>query len=202
MTTPPFRRVLIANRGEIAVRIIRACHDLGMEAVAVYSDADAGAQHVAMADVAVRLGPPPPAESYLRIDAIVDAARATGAEAIHPGYGFLAERAAFARAVEDAGLVFVGPSSDAIDALGDKLHARRLARSIGVDPVPGTLEPAPVDRPDAVARIVEEAEAIGFPILVKAAAGGGGRGMRLVTAGPRPAGGAGGGLGRGALGVR
>src|SRR5689334_1229827 len=174
----PFARVLIANRGEIAVRIIRACHELGMEAVAVYSDADAGAQHVRLADGAVRIGPPAPTESYLRIDAIVEAALATGAEAIHPGYGFLAERAAFARAIEAAGLVFVGPSSDAIDALGDKLHARRLARATGVPVVPGTLEPAAVDRPDAVAAIVAEAEAIGFPLLVKAAAGGGGRGMR------------------------
>ena len=153
-----------------------------MEAVAVYSDADAEAQHVRLADVAVRLGPPPPTESYLRIDAIVDAAPARpGAEAIHPGYGFLAERAAFARAVEDAGLVFVGPPSEAIDALGDKLHARRTARDVGVAAVPGTLEPAPVDRPDQVAAILAEAEAIGFPLLVKAAAGGGGRGMRRVT---------------------
>ena len=176
----PFARVLIANRGEIAVRIIRACHELGMEVVAVYSDADAGAQHVRLADLAVRIGPPAPTESYLRIDAIVEAAVATGAEAIHPGYGFLAERAAFARAIEDAGLVFVGPSSDAIDALGDKLHARRLARANGVPVVPGTLDPAAVDRPDAVAAIVAEAEAIGFPLLVKAAAGGGGRGMRRV----------------------
>lgn len=153
-----------------------------MEAVAVYSDADAGALHVAMADSAVRLGPAAPAESYLRIDRIIQAALATESQAIHPGYGFLAERAAFARAAEAAGVVFVGPSSDAIDALGDKLHARRLASSIGVDPVPGTLDPAPVDAPDAVAGIVEEAEAIGFPLLVKAAAGGGGRGMRRVTA--------------------
>ena len=184
----PFRRVLIANRGEIAVRIIRACHELGMEAVAVYSDADAEAQHVRLADVAVRLGPSSPAESYLRIDAIVDAARATGAQAIHPGYGFLAERAAFARAVEDAGLVFVGPPSASIDALGDKLHARRTARDVGVAAVPGTLEPAPVDRPDQVAAIIAEAEAIGFPLLVKAAAGGGGRGMRrVVTAVDLPA---------------
>ena len=152
-----------------------------MEAVAVYSDADAGAQHVAMADLAVRLGPPPPAESYLLIERIVDAARTTAAEAIHPGYGFLAERAAFARAVEETGIAFVGPSSEAIDALGDKLHARRLARSIGVEPVPGTLDPAPVGRADEAAGIVEEAERIGFPILVKAAAGGGGRGMRRVT---------------------
>ncbi|HYK96488.1 MAG TPA: biotin carboxylase N-terminal domain-containing protein [Candidatus Dormibacteraeota bacterium] len=179
--SPPFRRVLIANRGEIAVRIIRACHEMGIEAVAVYSDADAGAAHVRLADAAVRLGPPAPSESYLRIDAIVAAARTTGAEAIHPGYGFLAERAAFARAVEEAGLVFVGPSSEAIDALGDKLHARRTARAVGVEAVPGTLEPAPVDRPDQVAGIVEQAERIGFPLLVKAAAGGGGRGMRRVT---------------------
>ena len=177
----PFRRVLIANRGEIAVRIIRACHELGIEAIAVYSDADAQALHTRLADVAVRIGPPAPAESYLRIDAIVDAALATGADAVHPGYGFLAERAAFARAVEAAGLVFVGPSPDAIDALGDKLHARRLARSVDVPVVPGTLEPAPVERPDQVAAIVAEAERIGFPLLVKAAAGGGGRGMRRVA---------------------
>ncbi len=182
MSPAPFARVLIANRGEIAVRLIRGCHELGMEAVAVYSDADADAMHVAMADMAVRLGPPAPAESYLRIDRIIEAAMTTGCGAIHPGYGFLAERAAFAKAAEEAGIAFVGPSSGAIDALGDKLHARRLARSIGVEPVPGTLEPAPVDRPDAVARIVEEAEEIGFPLLVKAAAGGGGRGMRRVTA--------------------
>jgi acetyl/propionyl-CoA carboxylase alpha subunit len=179
--TPPFARILVANRGEIAVRIIRACHELGMEVVAVYSDVDAEARHVRLADIAVRIGPPAPTESYLRIDAIVEAARATGAQAIHPGYGFLAERAAFARAVEEAGLVFVGPPSAAIDALGDKLHARRTARSVGVDAVPGTLDPAPVDRPDEVASIVAEAERIGFPLLVKAAAGGGGRGMRRVT---------------------
>jgi acetyl/propionyl-CoA carboxylase alpha subunit len=177
---PPFRRVLIANRGEIAVRLIRACRELGMEAVAVYSDADREAAHVRLADVAVRLGPPPPTESYLRIDAILAAARQTGAEAIHPGYGFLAERAAFARAVEEAGLAFVGPSSGAIDALGDKLHARRIADSVGVRPVPGTLEPAPVDRPDELGAIIDAAREVGFPLLVKAAAGGGGRGMRRV----------------------
>ena len=179
---PPFQRVLIANRGEIAVRIIRACHEMGMEAVAVYSDADLEAAHVRLADVAVRLGPPPPAESYLRIDAIVEAALATDAQAIHPGYGFLAERAAFARAIEDAGLAFVGPSSAAIDALGDKLHARRTAAAVGVDAVPGTLEPAAVDKPEQLEAILAEARAIGFPLLVKAAAGGGGRGMRRVAA--------------------
>jgi acetyl/propionyl-CoA carboxylase alpha subunit len=178
---PPFRRVLIANRGEIAVRIIRACQEMGMEAVAVYSDADADATHVRLADEAVRLGPPPPTDSYLRIDLVVDAARATGCQAVHPGYGFLAERASFARAVEDAGLVFVGPSSGAIEALGDKLHARRLAATVDVPSVPGTLEPAPVDHPDQVADIVATARRIGFPLLVKAAAGGGGRGMRRVT---------------------
>ena len=178
---PPFRKVLIANRGEIAVRIIRACHEMGMEAIAVYSDADATAAHVRMADRAVRIGPASPSESYLRIDAIVRAAEETGAEAVHPGYGFLAERAAFARAVEDAGIVFVGPSSEAIDALGDKLHARRIAKAVGVEAVPGTLEPAPVDRPDQLDRILADAESVGFPLLVKAAAGGGGRGMRRVV---------------------
>jgi len=178
---PPFRRVLVANRGEIAVRIIRACHEAGMEAVAVYSDADASALHVRMADLAVRIGPPPPAESYLRIDRIIAAALGAGAEAIHPGYGFLAERAAFARAVEEAGLVFVGPPSGSIDALGDKLNARRAARDVGVPVVPGTLDAAPVDRPDQVGAILAEAETIGYPLLVKAAAGGGGRGMRRVS---------------------
>jgi acetyl/propionyl-CoA carboxylase alpha subunit len=179
--TPPFRRILVANRGEIAVRIIRACHELGVEAVAVFSDADAESAHVRAADEAVRLGPAAPSESYLQIDTVVDAAARTGAEAIHPGYGFLAERAEFARAVEDAGLVFVGPPSGAIAALGDKLAARRGAADAGVPIVPGTLQPAPVDRPDDVAAIVDEAERIGFPLLVKAAAGGGGRGMRRVV---------------------
>ena len=178
----PLRRVLIANRGEIAVRIIRACRDAGLGVVAVYSDADADSMHVRLADTAVRLGPSAPAESYLRIDAVVAAAVATGADAIHPGYGFLAERAAFARAVVDAGLIFVGPSAAAIDAVGDKLAARRLAAGAGVPTVPGTLEPAPVDRADAVEGILEDAARIGYPLLVKAAAGGGGRGMRRVEA--------------------
>jgi acetyl/propionyl-CoA carboxylase alpha subunit len=178
---PWFRRVLIANRGEIAVRIIRACRELGIETVAVYSDADAHAGHVRVADDAVRLGPAPAPESYLRGDAIVEAALATGAKAIHPGYGFLAERASFAQAVEDAGLVFVGPSAATIRALGDKLSARRGASAAGVPVVPGTLEPVPVDRPDQVEGILAEAERIGFPLLVKAAAGGGGRGMRRVA---------------------
>jgi acetyl/propionyl-CoA carboxylase alpha subunit len=177
----PFDRVLIANRGEIALRIIRACHELDMEAIAVYSDADAQAQHVRAADRAVRIGPPPATESYLRADAIVEAALATGAQAVHPGYGFLAERASFAAAVEDAGMAFVGPNHQAIAALGDKLAARRTATEAGVPVVPGTLEPAPVDRPDRVASIIAAAERVGFPLLVKAAAGGGGRGMRRVV---------------------
>jgi len=177
---PPFRRVLVANRGEIAVRIIRACRDLGMEAVAVYSDADAGALHVELADEAIRLGPAPASESYLRGEAIIEAARRSRAEAIHPGYGFLSERASFAQAVEDAGLVFVGPRSDVIAGLGDKLAARRLARDVGVPIVPGTLEPAAIARADEAADVVSAAEGVGFPLLVKAAAGGGGRGMRRV----------------------
>jgi acetyl/propionyl-CoA carboxylase alpha subunit len=187
-TDRPFRRLLIANRGEIAVRIIRACRELGVETVAVYSDADAAAAHVRLADQAVRIGPASPTESYLRIDAVVAAAVATGAEAVHPGYGFLAERAAFAAAVVAAGIAFVGPSAVVIDALGDKLHARRTAQAVGVDAVPGTLDPAPVDRADRIGEIVAEAERIGFPLLVKAAAGGGGRGMRRVeTAAELPA---------------
>ena len=177
---PPFRRILVANRGEIAVRIMRTCRDLGVETVAVYSDADADAQHVRTADAAVRLGPAPAADSYLRADAIIEAAIATGAEAVHPGYGFLSERAAFARAVIDAGLAFVGPRPDAIDAIGDKLTARRTAKDAGVPVVPGTVDPAPVDRPDRVAGIVAAALEIGFPLFVKASAGGGGRGMRRV----------------------
>ncbi len=180
----PFRRVLVANRGEIAVRIIRACRELGVEAVAIYSDADRGAAHVRLADAAVRIGPSAPTESYLRVEAVVQAALETGAQAVHPGYGFLAERAAFARAVEVAGLVFVGPPPDAIEALGDKLNARRVARSVGVPAVPGTHDAAPVDRPDQVTAILAQADEVGFPLLVKAAAGGGGRGMRRVE-GPR-----------------
>ncbi|HTK44973.1 MAG TPA: biotin carboxylase N-terminal domain-containing protein [Patescibacteria group bacterium] len=183
----PFRRVLIANRGEIAVRIIRACRALGLETVAVFSDADARAAHVRLADAAVRIGPPPPTESYLSIAAILSAAATTRADAIHPGYGFLAERAAFARAALAAGIVFIGPTPDAIEALGDKLRARRLARDAGVPIVPGTLEAAAIDRADDLPPLLAEARAIGFPLLVKAAAGGGGRGMRRVaTAGELP----------------
>ncbi len=180
---PPFGRVLVANRGEIALRIIRACHEMGMEAVAVYSDADARARHVREADVSVRLGPSPAAESYLRGDALVQAALDTGSEAVHPGYGFLSERSTFAAAVRDAGLVFVGPSPEVIAALGDKLAARRLARRAGVPHVPGTLEPAGTATGTEVDHVIDAAREVGYPLLVKAAAGGGGRGMRRV-AGP------------------
>jgi acetyl/propionyl-CoA carboxylase alpha subunit len=180
---PPFQRLLVANRGEIAVRIIRACRELGVETVAVYSDADRFAGHVRAADMAVRLGPAPAAASYMSIEAILAAARGSGAQAVHPGYGFLAERPAFAAAVAAAGLAFVGPDSRAIAAVGDKLAARRLARSVGVPVVPGTLEPALAADPEALARVVAAAAEIGYPLLVKAAAGGGGRGMRGVARG-------------------
>ena len=176
----PFTRILVANRGEIAVRIMRTCRDLGAETVAVYSDADADALHVRTADAAVRIGPAPAAESYLRADAIIEAALATGAEAVHPGYGFLSERADFARAVIAAGLAFIGPRPDAIEALGDKLVARRTAAAAGVPVVPGT-DAVAVERADGVGAIVATAEAIGFPLFVKASAGGGGRGMRRVA---------------------
>jgi acetyl/propionyl-CoA carboxylase alpha subunit len=178
---PPFRRLLVANRGEIALRIIRACRELGVETVAVYSDVDVHAAHVRAADVSVRLGPAPAADSYLRADAIIAAAIATGAGAIHPGYGFLAERASFAEAVVRAGLVFIGPTPTAIAALGDKLAARRTASAAGVPVVPGSLEAISIDRPDAHEALRAEAAAIGFPLFVKAAAGGGGRGMRRVA---------------------
>jgi acetyl-CoA carboxylase biotin carboxylase subunit len=169
------RRLLIANRGEIALRIIRACRELDVEAVAIYSDADAGAPHVRAADLAVRVGPAPPAESYLKIAAIIDAARATGADAVHPGYGFLSERAPFAAACADAGLVFVGPPAAAIDAMGSKIGARRLMERAGVPVVPGHT---PDDQSDD--GVAAAAQAIGFPLLVKASAGGGGKGMRVA----------------------
>jgi acetyl/propionyl-CoA carboxylase alpha subunit len=177
---PLFRRVLIANRGEIAVRIIRACRELGIEPVAVHSDVDADALHVRAADMSVRIGPASPAESYLAIDRIIDAARRSGAEAIHPGYGFLSERADFAEACEAADLIFIGPAPRTLAGLGDKLAARRSAREAGIDIVPGTFEPAPIDRTDDLDAVIEAARRIGGPLLVKAAGGGGGRGMRRV----------------------
>ena len=167
-------KLLIANRGEIALRIIRSARVLGIKTVAVYSEADAGAAHVAAADDARLIGPPDPAGSYLNIDAIIAAAQAAGADAIHPGYGFLSERPEFARAVEAHGMVFVGPPADVMAALGDKVAARRIAIGVGVPVVPG------VDTGDLAAARKFAAE-VGFPVLVKAAAGGGGRGMRVVA---------------------
>lgn len=169
------RRVLIANRGEIALRVIRACHEEGIEAVAVYSDADRTAPHVRAADVAVHIGPPPAAESYLVGPKLIEAAHQSGADAIHPGYGFLSERAAFAEAVEQADLVFIGPPASAIRAMGDKTEARRRMQAAGVPIVPGATA-AITDLKAAR----ELADTLGFPLLVKAAAGGGGRGMRVV----------------------
>jgi len=172
------RKILIANRGEIAVRVMRACRDMGLATVAVYSECDRAARHVRMADEAIGIGPNPPRESYLRIDRIIDAARASGADAIHPGYGFLSENEDFAAACREAGLTFIGPTAEAITLMGSKTAARRAAIAAGVPVVPGTEEPLAADVPDAV--IVERATQIGFPVMVKAVAGGGGKGMRVV----------------------
>jgi acetyl-CoA carboxylase biotin carboxylase subunit len=170
-----FRKVLVANRGEIAVRVVRACREMDIASVAVFSEADRAALHVRLADEAVAIGPAPSAESYLRIDRVLDAAKATGADAIHPGYGFLAENPEFARACEQEGIAFVGPRSETIALMGEKTSARREAVAAGVPVVPGTLEP--VGGEAAVAR---EAGRIGYPVMLKAAAGGGGKGLRLV----------------------
>jgi len=172
-----FDKVLIANRGEIALRVIRACNELGVRTVAVYSEADVRAPHVREADEAVLIGPPPSSESYLRGEKIIEAARQTGAQAIHPGYGFLAEREWFARAVRDAGLVWVGPPAEAIAAMGSKTAARALAIANDVPVVPGTTE-ALADASEAEKLAAE----FGYPVLLKAAAGGGGKGMRVVSA--------------------
>src|SRR5262245_58187594 len=169
------KRVLIANRGEIAVRIIRACHEEGIEAVAVYSDADATSPHVLRADRAIEIGPAQAAQSYLSIEKLIAAARESGADAIHPGYGFLSERAPFAEAVERAGLVFVGPPSSAIRAMGVKTEARKRMAAAGVPVVIGTA--APVSN---AAEALKAAAEIQFPVLIKAASGGGGKGMRRV----------------------
>ncbi len=175
--TPPFRKILIANRGEIAVRVIRACREMGIATVAVFSEVDRDSLHVLLADEAVLIGPPPAAESYLAIDRIVAAAVQTGAEAVHPGYGFLAENAGFARACIAAGLVWVGPPPFAIEAMGDKMAARRVAAQMDVPVVPGTDQPLTDD-----AEAVRVAAHVGYPVMIKAAMGGGGKGMRLVRA--------------------
>ena len=170
-------KVLVANRGEIAVRVIRACREQSIASVAVFSEADREALHVLMADEAYPIGPPAPNESYLAIDKLVRVAKAAGADAVHPGYGFLAENAAFADACAAAGLVFIGPPPAAIRALGDKTAARRIARELGVPTVPGTFEPVAGE-----AAVLAAARQIGYPLMIKASLGGGGKGMRAVHA--------------------
>ena len=171
-----FRKVLIANRGEITCRIAATLHERGVRSVAVYSEADRGARHTRVCDEAVCIGPAEARESYLNIEAIVAAARAVGADAVHPGFGFLAENAAFARAVEAAGLVFVGPTPEQIESMGDKRAARRIAERAGVPIVPGA-EGADVEA------LVRAANTMGYPVIIKAAWGGGGKGMRTAQIG-------------------
>jgi len=171
-----FSKILVANRGEIAVRVVRACEELGIGSVAVYSELDRDAVHVRRADEAFLLGPGPASESYLSIPKILDVVERSGADAVHPGYGFLSENSAFAQALEDAGIVFIGPSASAIDAMGSKTRARELMQAAGVPIVPGTTEP--VETVDDARRVI--AETIGFPVAVKAAGGGGGKGFRVA----------------------
>ncbi|NQW10069.1 MAG: ATP-grasp domain-containing protein, partial [Alphaproteobacteria bacterium] len=171
-----FSKILIANRGEIACRIIRTAREMGIRTVAVYSDADADGKHVRLADEAVRLGPPPSAESYLLVDRIVEACTVTGAEAVHPGFGFLSERAAFAQALDAAGIVFIGPPVGAIEAMGDKITSKKIAQEAGVSTVPGFV--GLIEGPDHAAEIAAE---IGYPVMIKATAGGGGKGMRVAN---------------------
>jgi acetyl-CoA carboxylase biotin carboxylase subunit len=175
VTVPPFKTILIANRGEIAVRVIRACKELGIESVAVYSEADARAVHVTLADRAVRIGPPPAADSYLSIDAIIAAAKSTGADAIHPGYGFLSENHDFAGACASNGITFIGPPADVIATMGSKIAARTLAQKAGAPVVPGET---PREQTDAA--IADAVRRVGFPVLLKPAEGGGGIGMKAV----------------------
>lgn len=171
----PFSKVLVANRGEIAVRVFRTLRELGIGTVAVYSDADRGRLHVAVADEAYLVGPGPSSESYLRGDRVVEAALRAGAEAIHPGYGFLAENAVFARQVEDAGLTWIGPPPEAIEAMGSKIAARERMRAAGVPIIPGTTEPA-----ESVDDVLRAADEVGYPIAIKASAGGGGKGLKIA----------------------
>lgn len=177
----PFAKVLVCNRGEIARRVIRTCKRLGIATVAIHSEADAEAPHVTDADEAVLVGPPPAKDSYLNVDAILAAIAKTGANAVHPGYGFLSEKSAFARAVKEAGAVFVGPPPDVLDAFGDKMRARHVALSAGTSPVPGTDEPIAIDTAAGVAHAKEVAAKVGYPIVVKAVGGGGGIGMQVVA---------------------
>jgi acetyl-CoA carboxylase biotin carboxylase subunit len=175
----PIQKILIANRGEIAVRVMRACRELGIKTVALYSDADRAALHVRVADEAYPIGPPPARESYLDITKVLDVAKRSGADAIHPGYGFLSEKAEFAKACEQAGVIFIGPPAGAIDAMGDKTRARAKMQAAGVPVVPGDNGPSGRGFPTAEAAL-ESARKIGLPVMLKASAGGGGKGMRLV----------------------
>src|SRR6059058_5584791 len=170
-----FKKVLVANRGEIAIRVFRTLEEMGIASVAVYSEPDRDALHVRRADEAYLLGPGAPSQSYLAVEKIIDAAQRAGAEAIHPGYGFLAENAAFARACDEAAIVFIGPPADAIEAMGSKTRARELMKGAGVPIVPGTTDPV-----ESVEKAAEIAEEIGYPVAVKAAGGGGGRGFRVA----------------------
>ena len=172
-----FRRILIANRGEIALRIVRACHELGIEAVAVYSTADASCAHVLEADHAVCIGPPPPVSSYLSIANVISAARISGCEAVHPGYGFLAENTTFARSCEQQDLVFIGPTPKSMDDLGDKSLAKQLMAEAGLPTIPGSRGTV-----GGIREAERVAGKLGYPVMLKAVAGGGGRGMRLVDA--------------------
>ncbi|MBM3285471.1 MAG: acetyl-CoA carboxylase biotin carboxylase subunit [Candidatus Aminicenantes bacterium] len=171
-----FKKILIANRGEIAVRVIKACRELGIPSVAVYSEVDRASLHVQMADEAVCIGPAPAPESYLNMDRIVEAARSTGAEAVHPGYGFLAENPAFARRLEEEKLVFIGPNSKALDLVGDKIRARQTMEKAGIPIIPG-MKQVPRD----ISECEAEARRLGYPVMIKASAGGGGKGMRIVS---------------------
>ena len=172
-----FKKILIANRGEIAVRILRACRELGIPSACVFSDVDRKSLHVRLAEEAYCIGPAPARESYLRIDKLMDIARRSGCDAVHPGYGFLAENPALPRACGEGGITFIGPSAEAMEALGSKTAGRQLARRSDVPTVPGTNDP--IAKPDEAHAL---AQSMGFPVLLKAVAGGGGKGMRLVTA--------------------
>jgi len=177
---PLFEKVLVANRGEIARRVIRTCKRLGIPTVAVYSEADKDSPHVTDADEAVLIGPAPPKDSYLNVDAVLDAIRKTGARAVHPGYGFLSEKSSFARAVGDAGVTFIGPPPSVLDAFGDKMKARGVALAAATNPVPGTDEPIAIDTPEGLAHAKAVAGKVGYPVVVKAVGGGGGIGMQIV----------------------
>src|SRR5882724_50948 len=170
-----FEKILIANRGEIALRIHRACHEMGIRTVAVHSVADADAMHVRLADESVCIGPAPSRESYLNMPAIISAATITGADAIHPGIGFLSENAAFAQMIEEHGITFIGPSPDHLSMMGDKVRAKEMAVELGLPIVPGSAGAVTED-----SEAIEVAESVGYPVLIKAAAGGGGKGMKLA----------------------